>query len=515
MEDETQAENTPLLRSDERREIALDRDRVVGGGQPESAREPANVGIDGQPRLLEGDGQHDVRRLAPDTRQGDELVAATRNLAGVARDERRRHADEIAGLGVEKARRPDDPLELADGGSGEICRRREGGEQRRGDEIDPLVGRLCREDRRHEELEGSVVPQFTEITRPARVLHGEARRHDPRTPRGAPRFGHCADGSETGRSQIARPTDRYRERMDRVAISRRVGDETVPAIAALLAARSEALGYRPLDEDSWHDLAVGRQPGFAGFIARRADAPGIVGYAQLRRKPAAWELEYVLDPATAGVFRIGGALCRAALDAVAEEGGGRVQLWTRSPTATSDEIAGSLGLVAERELYQMRRPLPVDEDSSSPIATRPFRVGADEPAWLELNNSAFAAHPEQGSWSADMLAERELEAWFDPTGFLVHERAGKMAAFCWTKVHDSDPPLGEIYVLGVDPTLQARGIGASMLAAGLDVLSGKGLRTAMLYVDADNERAVELYRAFGFVVDHRDRAYGGDIAPAR
>jgi mycothiol synthase len=97
---------------------------------------------------------------------------------------------------------------------------------------------------------------------------------------------------------------------------------------------------------------------------------------------------------------------------------------------------------------------------------------------------------------------------------LLHEEHGQLAGFCWTKVHaDHSPPLGEIYVIAVDPAFKGRGLGRKLTVAGLERLAAAGLTVGMLYVDASNTPAVALYEDLGFTVNHVDRAYTGDVAP--
>ena len=293
-----------------------------------------------------------------------------------------------------------------------------------------------------------------------------------------------------------------------------MGQGDIAAVSELLEVAHEADGHAPLGEHQWLDLVEGGRGGFAGLVAWEPGHDHPVGYAQVTRGDASWALEFVVDPHhRADELVIGADLVGAALDVVRAEGGGRVSLWVPKPSRARDRIATDAGLRHTRDLFQMRRPLPVDEPYE--LATRPFEPGADEHAWLEVNNRAFAAHPEQGGWDLDTLKRREAESWFDPAGFLLHEVDGRLAGFCWTKVHDDHAPtLGEIYVVAVDPDFQGRHLGRALVLAGLDSLARRGIATGMLYVDADNVPALRLYDDLGFTVDHVDRSYCAEVAPA-
>ncbi len=228
---------------------------------------------------------------------------------------------------------------------------------------------------------------------------------------------------------------------------------------------------------------------------------GLAGYAFL--DPAGGSAELVIDPAHRRQGH-GRALMSALLHATR---GRDLRVWAHGRYPGAEALAASLGLQQVRELWQLRRQLDdaLPEPALPPgVTVRTFRPGPDDEPWLELNRRAFAGHPEQGAWTAADLHRRVEAPWFDPEGFFLAEDHGELVGFHWTKVHARDDrgathePIGEVYVLGVDPRAHGRGLGRALTTVGLRHLRSRGLAQVLLYVDADNVPAVEVYRRLGF-----------------
>ena len=291
----------------------------------------------------------------------------------------------------------------------------------------------------------------------------------------------------------------------------------IEEVSVLLHDAWRADGARPLNDHLWLDLREGGRRGFAGIVARDTGHAHPIGYCQVSRGNQSWSLDLVIHPHHRyDSLEIAPELLRAAVEVVADEGGGHVHWWVFEANNIHHRLAAEVGFRHGRRLLQMRRPLPLPEAELARIeefeVTR-FRPGTDEDAWLAVNNAAFADHPEQGAWTRDTIESRQREPWFEPAGFLLHWSGDRLDGFCWTKVHvDTDPPMGEIYVIGVDPDRRGTGLGRRMAVAGLHHLASRGLSMAMLYVDADNHSAMAMYEAMGFIAHHEEHAFVGDVA---
>jgi ribosomal protein S18 acetylase RimI-like enzyme len=158
-----------------------------------------------------------------------------------------------------------------------------------------------------------------------------------------------------------------------------------------------------------------------------------------------------------------------------------IDWWTRGPEPCEHTVGTVIRML---QLMRVSLPVPV-EPVPEGFTLRNFESHHDEQAWLEQNNAAFA---------------------LDPSGFLLLETKGRIAASCWTKVHELHPDrFGEIYVISVHPDFQHHHLGRVMVTQGLNVLYRKGVTEAVLFVDESNEPAMKLYKSLGFHLEREDR----------
>lgn len=288
-------------------------------------------------------------------------------------------------------------------------------------------------------------------------------------------------------------------------------------IAELHAAAERVDGHPSLNESVWRDLDHPDEDS-AGVLAIDGTQP--VGYLHVAPR---WSLGVVVRPERR-VQRIERGLLDVGSEWIASRGGGEAILWALEPDDQADADIIAAGFHRQRDLLQQRVPLPLDEKAEWPdgITVRTFVPGRDEAAWLAVNNRAFRDHPEQGGWDDAALRKRMAEPWFDPEGFLLafDSESGDgadLAGFCWTKIHPAteiEPePLGEIFVIGVDPSRHSRGLGRALTVAGLESLAARGVQTGMLFVDGANAPAVRLYDSLGFRTHRHDRAYAREVPP--
>jgi mycothiol synthase len=312
-----------------------------------------------------------------------------------------------------------------------------------------------------------------------------------------------------GMTAEAAPTSASADR--KLVVTGRLDPDQVAEVLGIVDAATRADGVGPLSEHVRLHLRYGGDAPVRNLLLYAGDR--LAGYAHLdvTDPVEGSSSELVVDPA----YRHHGHARALVARLITESPDGRLRLWAHGAHPDAARLAASMGFERSRELWQMRRALAGDGAAPLPdvplppgVSVRTFVPGQDDEPWVALNGRAFAEHPEQGRLSVSDLHQRMREAWFDPAGFFLAEKGGELVGFHWTKVHGGDgpperqghghDPLGEVYVVGVDPAQQGAGLGRALTVIGLRHLQEAGLPEAMLYVDADNSPAIRVYTALGF-----------------
>ncbi len=249
-------------------------------------------------------------------------------------------------------------------------------------------------------------------------------------------------------------------------------------IADIAADADDVDGAAPLDEATWR--ALKHRPETTQAWTTEEGFALVIGD----------QLSVVVRPSARGKG--------VATSLLAQLPAGELSAWSHGDHPAAAALARSHGFDRVRALWVMRRPTSLTLPELRVPADLRIRgyTPADAEEVLRVNAAAFAHHPEQGGMDAADLAERMAEPWFDPAGLLLALDGDRLVAFHWTKQHS--PALGEVYVVGVDPDAQGRGLGKLVTLAGLHHLAGLGVGEVLLYVESDNDPAIAVYAGLGF-----------------
>lgn len=291
------------------------------------------------------------------------------------------------------------------------------------------------------------------------------------------------------------------------------------AAARRIIADAEAIdGTPPVSDQALLAAAQGQR----AVLLAEASSPGtdplavaIVGQG---------EIDLVVRPDARGAG-VGSSMLAAALGH-AEAAGTPTRMWVHGIQPAAESLLRAAGFSPVRTLLRMEldpERLPATDTAlpSSPSPGLSLRAynperAEDAAAWVRANAAAFADHPEQGRITEADFALITEEPWFAADDLLLLEitdarsgaPTGELAGSTWIKTLHVDGTVEcELYAVGIRPEHAGRGLGRLLLDATLARMAQHRPTRVSLYVDGENERAVELYERASFTIASSSRQW--------
>jgi ribosomal protein S18 acetylase RimI-like enzyme len=175
------------------------------------------------------------------------------------------------------------------------------------------------------------------------------------------------------------------------------------------------------------------------------------------------------------------------------------------PADGAEQALRDAGFAYAYDMYEMRR----DGSTAAPGTPEPLPAGW---VWVPLDvGRADAAHAAlvemfRDAPSANMVSRDDFR------------RAVASGTTVWRALIERDDVIGlvqiallgahgDLRIVGRAPRYRGQGVGPRLVAEGLRMLREGGAGDIALSVEADNDRALDLYRRFGFEVVSRTRAF--------
>lgn len=193
------------------------------------------------------------------------------------------------------------------------------------------------------------------------------------------------------------------------------------------------------------------------------------------------------------------------LEAIQPHAGGVRKLLLFLPdtrTQTASFLKG-LGFAVERYSYVLRKAPAESIEVTWPAGVALEALKPDDPVgaghFADCINDSFARLAGHAP-----MAGNDLRTWFDDDGYLeggilLLKQDGRPIGTLMVMRESEDPGAAEIAALGVVPARQGGGLGRRLLRYGVDLAARRGFHSVVLSVNAENESALRLYLAEGFL----------------
>lgn len=189
----------------------------------------------------------------------------------------------------------------------------------------------------------------------------------------------------------------------------------------------------------------------------------------------------------------------------------RIFIFANGKDEKSDEIFKELGFSIERYSYVLIKDdlNDVEPAFSQELKLREFKLGRDEKDWCDVSNAGFKNIKGSTVKTPDMFE-----------GMDEKDAKGMLLLYC------NEIPVGHVQVseeveeeikyafissLCVNPEFGGKGFGRNLLRAGLNYGKSMGITKGMLTVNAENNKALDLYLKEGFRIEESMICYNYNI----
>ncbi len=198
---------------------------------------------------------------------------------------------------------------------------------------------------------------------------------------------------------------------------------------------------------------------------------------------------------------IGRKLLTTALDHARESDVSVMHVEASDSRAAARHILESEGFYEVKRFWQMRW----EGDQLPPVglpngfSIRPFKLDQDEETLTNLQNTAFGQNWGFSPNTVEQISARVRLDRSNPEGIIFIVDGDRVSGYNWTlRSFNETNSTGWVAMTGVHPDYRGKGLGTSVVLAGMEYLKSKGVDGIELEVDSENDPARELYLKLGY-----------------